>query len=319
MEIDQNPFDPASISSETAEFNESIQKLLSSAPPTYTLPPQKLRDDREAGKGLWPIEKLDCLEDRFIPGLDGKVPIRVYVPENVKGVYLHIHGGGFTLGRPYHQDVGLVAMADNCEVATVSVDYRLAPENPYPAAPDDCETVAVWLSENAMKEFGTNLILIGGESAGANLSVVTLLRLRDKHFFTGFSGANLLYGGYDLSMTPSARNWGESKNLVLTTKLMEWFHQNYTLVEKLTDPDISPLYADLTNLPPALFTIGTLDPLLDDSLFMHTRWTAANNQAELAAYPGGIHVFDAFPIEIARLANKRINEFIKQVIAESLK
>ena len=308
--LDPVLFDRKSISKETAEFNEGVDKLLSSLPPTYTFVPQQIRDDREAGKGLWPIKRLDDFKDKEVSGSAGKALVRSYVPEKVKAVYLHIHGGGFMLGRAHHQDEGLYAIANNCNVATVSVDYRLAPENPYPAGADDCEAAAVWLVENMKKEFNTEKIIIGGESAGANLAVVTLLRMRDKHGFTDFSGANLVYGVYDQSMTPSARNWGESPNLVLTTKLMHWFHSQYAPADMLKDPDVSPLYADLAHMPPALFSVGTLDPLLDDSLFMSSRWITAGNKGELALYPGGIHAFNAFPIELARQANKKIGEFV---------
>jgi len=310
--LDPVLFDKQSIRKETAEFNEGVDKLLSSLPPTYTLEPQKIRDDREAGMGLWPIKRLDGFEDKEVSGSAGKVPVRMYIPENVNAVYLHIHGGGFMLGRAYHQDEGLHAIANTCNVATVSVDYRLAPENPYPEGADDCEAAAVWVIENIQKEFNTEKIIIGGESAGANLSVVTLLRMRDKHGFTGFSGANLVYGVYDQSMTPSARNWGESPNYILTTKLMNWFHSQYAPADMLKDPDVSPLYADLSNMPPALFSVGTLDPLLDDSLFMSSRWITAGNEAILAIYPGGIHAFNAFPIELARRANAKMVEFIAE-------
>lgn len=308
--IDPKVFLPASISRETAEFNQDIHQLITAVPPTYTLPPQQIRDDREAGKGLWPVTKLDKVKDWSAPGPVGDVPLRVYTPETVKGVYLHIHGGGFMLGCAHHSDVGMVKLADTCNVATCSVDYRLAPEDPYPAGPDDCEAAALWLIENAKKEFGTDTLIIGGESAGANLSVVTLLRMRDRHGYNGFAGANLVYGVYDLSMTPSARCWGETPNYVLTTRLVEWFNSSYAAAEKYTDPDVSPLYANLADLPPALFTIGTQDPLLDDSLFMHARWLSAGNASELAIYPGGIHAFNAFPITIASQANERIEAFV---------
>ncbi len=313
--LDPALFLPKSIDEETRNFNDAIHKLLSAMPRTYTLSPQQIRDDREAGKGLWTVTRLDEVQDRFVPGPFGEIPIRVYVPEKVRGVYLHIHAGGFILGRAHHADIGLVSLANRCDVATFSVDYRLAPEDPYPAGPDDCEAAAVWLAENAKQAFGTEVLLIGGESAGANLSIVTLLRMRDKHGFTGFSGANLLYGIYDLTLTPSARKWGEVPNLILTTKLIEWFNENYVSSDHYADPSVSPLYADLENLPPALFTVGTMDPLLDDTLFMHSRWLAAGNRSELAVYPGGIHGFNTFPIKIASQANTRIVEFIKETLA----
>jgi acetyl esterase/lipase len=169
------------------------------------------------------------------------------------------------------------------------------------------------LAQNALSEFGTDRLVIGGESAGANLSAVTLLRMRDRHDFNGFCAAVLTYGGFDLSMTPSARNWGD-RPLILTTPLIEWFHECYASRDKLTDPDVSPLYAELADMPTALFTIGTLDPLLDDSLFMYARWMAAGNQAELAVYPGGIHAFNAFPLKAADRANQKIAEFISGAV-----
>jgi acetyl esterase len=312
--IDPGLFDAESIDAETSAFNKKIEKELSSLPQLYTIKPQIIRNARAAGHSIWgPIKRLEEAEDLVIHSSAGDVPVRVFRPDQAKGVYLHIHGGGFMLGRADHHDEALAAIGKECKVAVVSVDYRLAPENPYPAGPDDCETVAEWLVKNALSEFGTNRLIIGGESAGANLSVVTLIRMRDRHNFRGFSGAVLTYGAYDLTMTPSARRWGE-RNLILTTKLIEWFHKNYVSAERFSDPDVSPLYADLSSMPPALFTVGTLDPLIDDSLFMHMRWQTAGNPSELAVYPGGIHAFNAFPIELARIANTRISDFIRKAI-----
>jgi acetyl esterase/lipase len=308
--IDPRVFDPAAIDSETANFNLKIEKQLSSLPPVYTFQPQDIRAARAAGHSIWgPIRHVDGARDHEIAGPDGNIRLRLFVPEKIRAVYLHLHGGGFMLGQADHFDEMLDTIAQKCQVAVVSVDYRLAPENPYPAAPDDCEAAAVWLVDNCRTEFGTGKLIIGGESAGANLAAVTLLRMRDRHGFSGFCGAVLTYGAYDLAMTPSARNWGE-RNLILTTKLMRWFNQNYVPSGNFTDPGVSPLLADLRDMPAALFTIGTLDPLLDDSLFMHMRWLAAGGLSELAVYPGGIHAFDAFPLELARQANARIEQFI---------
>ncbi|MFQ5771711.1 MAG: alpha/beta hydrolase [bacterium] len=312
--IDPQLFDPAAIDPETAVFNARIEKELSNQPLLYTFEPQTIRDARAAGHSIFgPIKRLDEARDRVVAGPAGDIPIRVFMPKEIKGIYMHIHGGGFMLGTADQHDELLDGISKSCQVAVVSVGYRLAPENPYPAAPDDCEAVAVWLAENSSSEFGSNKLVIGGESAGANLSVVTLLRMRDRHDFTQFSGAILTYGGYDLSMTPSARQWGE-RYLILTTKIIEWFHENYAPAEKFLDPDVSPLYADLSRMPPALFTVGTLDPLLDDSLFMHKRWQAVGKTSELAVYPGGIHAFNFFPIGLAHKANARINEFITRAV-----
>ena len=307
-------FDPAAIDTETSAFNQKIEKELSSKQPLYTLEPQVIREARDAGLSVFgPVKHLDEVEDRVISGLQAEVSLRVYIPENVRGVYLHIHGGGFVLNRADYYDELLVKTGMACHVAVVSVNYRKAPENPYPAGTNDCEAAALWLVENCASEFGTEKLIIGGESAGANLSVTTLLRMRDRHNYRGFCRAVLNYGIYDLALTPSARRWGE-RNLILTTKLMEWFHEKYAPTAKYSDPDLSPLYADLAGLPPALFTVGTLDPLIDDSMFMHMRWQAAGNFSQLAVYPGGIHAFNAFSIELARKANARIYEFIKEEI-----
>jgi len=308
----ENPFVPEAVDEETRVFNERLEALLSTAPPFHTKTPREIREAQERGE-VWPgrITRLENGEDRVVSSPAGGVPVRVFVPEDVRGVYLHVHGGGFSMGRPYHNDILLDDTARKCSVAVVSVDYRLAPEDRYPAGADDCEAVAAWLAKNALAEFGSDRLVIGGESAGANLSAVTLARMRDRQGFTGFRAANLVYGCYDVGMTPSQRNWGD-RELIISTPTIEWIN-SYYLPENVDprDPDVSPLYGDLSGMPPALFTVGTLDPLLDDTLFMHARWQAAGNQAELAVYPGGTHLFNFFPIKLARTANERIQDFIR--------
>jgi len=91
------------------------------------------------------------------------------------------------------QDPMLERIADNTGQAVVAVEYRLAPEHPYPAGPDDCEAAAAWLVQNGKREFGTEALTIGGESAGGHLTAVTILRMRDRHGYTGFGGSNVVY------------------------------------------------------------------------------------------------------------------------------
>ena len=145
---------------------------------------------------------------------------------------------------------------------------------------------------------------------------MTLLRLRDRHGYSGFQAANLVYGVFDLSMTPSQRAFGDER-LILRTKDMAKFYEAFlSHGQDRRDPAVSPLYADLRGLPPALFTVGTRDALLDDSLFMHARWLAAGNRAELAVHPGGAHGFTLFPFALAAAANTRIEAFLTQAVSD---
>jgi acetyl esterase len=200
-------------------------------------------------------------------------------------------------------------------MAGVSVEYRLAPENPYPAAWDDCESAAAWLVKNAKKEFGTDVLTVGGESAGALLTAATLLRMRDRHGYTGFRAANLAYGVFDSSMTPSQLRSPDKGILVGRKSIVKFTEAYLPKGVDPRDPDVSPLYADLKNMPRAIFSIGTIDPLLDDTLFMYARWIAAGNEAELAVYPGAPHAFNNFPLPQGPEANARIDAYLKHAVA----
>jgi len=304
-----------SVLEETRQFNARLEELLATLPAVNVLGAAATRRARAEGRSLFPApEILPQGRDRAIPGRAGDVAVRVFVPERVEGVYLHIHGGGWVLGAANQQDVGLWRLATEARVAVVSVDYRLAPEHPFPAGPDDCEDAALWLVERARSEFGTDRLAIGGESAGAHLSVLTLLRLRDRHGVRGaFGAASLVYGCFDLSMTPSQRLWGD-RYLVLSSPIIHWYVDQFLPgvdPEAMRSPEISPLYADLTGMPPAQFVVGTLDPLLDDSLFMAGRWEAAGNESRLLVYPEAVHGFTLLPIQLAGHANKSQADFVR--------
>jgi acetyl esterase len=296
---------------ETRAFNEQLRALLVALPSTETVPPEVTRRARYEGRGVFPPPV-------FLPAArwldaDG-VRVRVLAPEAPRGVYLHLHGGGWTIGAPDLHDEWLSTIAESTGLAVASVEYRLAPEHPFPAGPDDCEIAARWLVGGGHLELGAPpLFAIGGESAGAHLAVLTLLRLREE---ATFAAANLVYGAYDLAGTPSRRRFTDA--LVLTGAVMDWFTGNFLPgldAEQRRAPEISPLYADLHDLPPALFSVGTLDPLLDDTLFMAARWQAAGNEAELRVYEEAVHGFNAFPIAVATLANEAQLEFLTRVAA----
>jgi acetyl esterase len=232
-----------------------------------------------------------------------QVPVRIIIPaeRETRGVYLEIHGGGFYLSSAARSDARNARLADAVGVAVVSVDYRLAPEHPWPAAPDDCETAALWLLEHAETRFRTTRLAIGGASAGANLAVTTLLRLRDKGLVAPFVGAALQFGAYDLSgQSPSGRVIAD-----------EFFIQAYAgTVTDRTNPDISPLFGDLEGLPPALLVVGTSDVLLEDNLAMAARLSAAGAEVDVRVYPESPHGFTSFPTAMAEAAMTGIESWL---------
>ena len=313
--------DEATLVAETRAFNVELERKLATMPPTNTLPPEESRRIRREGLGIWPapvfLEKARTIE---IDGPGGPIPLRIIAPDHEStGAFLHVHGGGWTLGEADMQDPRLDRLASATGLTVVSVGYRLAPEHPYPAGPDDCETAALWLrsDDGRATVAGAGPLAIGGDSAGGQLAAVTLLRLRDRHGITdAFGAAVFQYGGFDLSGTPSQRLWGE-RNLVLSEPIIDWFVDNFVPGadrEQRRDPDISPLYANLAAMPPAIFTIGTQDPLLDDTLFMEARWRAAGHATELRVWAEAPHGFVSLPMTVAEPALSAEHEFLRRTL-----
>jgi acetyl esterase len=268
-----------------------IEAQTSTMPSPHTFPVEVQRAGMAAGAEP---ERDDAVADTI-----AGIPVRILEPPRVDGTFLHIHGGGWTMGSNAFQDQRLWQFAAGANVRVISVDYRLAPEHPFPACIDDCLAVA--------REVADGRVVIGGESAGAHLSALVLTRVR-----TGFCGAHLAYGCFDLGMTSSQRTWGD-RNVILSTPIIRW-HVDQLLPglddDARRDPSISPLYADLDGLPPALFTIGTEDPMLDDSVLLAERWPGA----ELDVYEGGFHAFDLMPIRLAAIATDKQIDFVRRCI-----
>lgn len=224
------------------------------------------------------------------------VPCRVFEPEGPAPVtYLHFHGGGMILGAPEMNDLGNHDLMRRFGIAVVSVDYRLAPEHPYPAGPDDGVAVARELLQTG------GSLLIGGESAGGYMAAEVLLRIRDElGAIDQVLGANLVFGVFDWSRPPSQRGIRPMDGPdILTPEGIEFFTEMY--MPGRTDDErrlISPAFADLRGLPHALMSVGGADHLLDDTLVLATRWAAAGNEVELLVLPDMPHGFIGFSCEM---------------------
>ncbi len=260
----------------------------------------------------------------LLPPVDLRLPerpalgVRMIRPRSQpRAAMLHIHGGGFAFGDAAMDDENNSALSAALGIATISVGYRLAPAHPHPAALEDCEAAALWLIASGAPQLGTANLLIGGESVGAALSVLTLLRLRDRHSAAQrFRGASLVVGGYDFSKTPSQRASTDALFLSparLDATVAAAFPGRDA--EALRDPGISALYADLRGLPPAIFSVGSSDAVLDDSLFMAARWRAAGNRTQLEVYDQATHLFLREPTPVAAEARRRIAVFLESCYA----
>jgi acetyl esterase/lipase len=269
--------------------------------------PEELREVRAKRSAPSPADP-PAVEER-VEAAGARVPVRIFTPAGgrARGVYLDIHGGGFYMDSAARDDVRNRELADALRIAVVSVDYRLAPEHPWPAAPGDCEAAALWLVEHADARFGSSRLAIGGRSAGATLALATLLRLRDRGSVDGFTCAALQFGTFDSSaQTPAGRRIAD-----------EYFIQAYVgHVEDRTAPDISPLYGDLHGLPPALLVVGSKDVLLEDNLAMAGRLSAAGNDVELRIYPDAPHGFTGHPTAMARTALSGVESWLLERLAQ---
>lgn len=239
----------------------------------------------------------------------GEVPVRLTSPSSgdPRAAYLDIHGGGFFMDSAARSDARNALLADTLQVTVVSVEYRLAPEDPWPAAPDDCETAALWLIAEGGKVFGTERLLIGGTSAGATLAMTTLLRLRDRNLIHQVVAAVLQFGAYDLSgQSPGGRLYAD-----------EWFIQAYAgHIADRTKPDVSPLYGDLRGLPPTLLLVGELDVLLEDNLAMAARLSAAGNDVDLRVFPESMHGFTSHAVSMATAATNGVETWLADRLGE---
>jgi acetyl esterase len=301
--------DPALLAyvEEAREFNAKKAAVDGATPTPDPKTPEGLAQAR-AALAPRPAPPGPPARERIVEAGGREVTVRIMEPQErpPRGVLLDIYGGGFFMGSAKRGDTRNRFLADAAGIATVAVEYRRAPEDPYPAAPDDCETAALWLLGAAEDLFGTRRLAIGGASAGANLALTTLLRLRERGLADAFLATVLIYGAFDLSgRTPAGRAIADEPFLDLYLDG----------VEDRTDPDVSPIFGDLRDLPPALLVVGTEDVMFEDSLAMAGRLAAAGAEVELRVFPESPHGFASFPIAMGRAAIGGVASWLEERVS----
>lgn len=266
-------------------------------------------------------------ESVFVPSPDAvertiaDVPCRVFLPEEPpRAVYLHFHGGGMMLGAAVMNDIPNADLCKRFGLGVVSVEYRLAPEHPFPAGLDDCFAVASRLVERGPHALGSDRVLIGGESAGGYLAAAVALRIRDElDAIDHVAGLNLVFGIYDWGRSPSQRGDRPHEGPdLLDPDEIRFFADCYLpgrTEHERRDPAVSPLYADWRGMPPALMSVGTCDHLVDDTLMLAARSAAAGNEVDLFVAPDMPHGFMAFPCGMTDRWAERTNAWFADVLA----
>lgn len=247
------------------------------------------------------------------------VPVRILTgSRKPRAVVLDFHGGGWVIGNAQMNDALNIAIVKACEVAVVSVDYRLMPSHSLHDMLDDCLAAARWLLDGKADPAWSALpVLMVGESAGGHLAAATLLQIKARpQLLARIKGVVLYYGVYDLSGTPSVRAAGPD-TLLLHGPSMAGSMRMLTpgLGEELQrQAPLSPLYGALDGMPPALMVAGERDPLLDDTVLMAARWREVA-PVELHLLPEAAHGFIRFPIALARRMQARTHAWINERIA----
>ncbi|WP_298670644.1 alpha/beta hydrolase [uncultured Sphingomonas sp.] len=239
-----------------------------------------------------PVGDLAAIRDIAIPGPAGTIPARLYDARATRApgpVVIFFHGGGFVIGDVETHGSFTAEMARQLDLPVVSIDYRLAPEAPWPAAPDDCEAAARWIAGNPAElgRVATSLVL-SGDSAGGNLTIVVAMQLRDNPAALPVIAQGPIYPAADMTKDyPSFNQFAEG--FLLTRDGMIWFADHYAA--EPTHVKGSPMVGDLAGLPPAVIITASLDPIRDQGRAYAAALAQAGVPVSFREAKGNIHGF----------------------------
>jgi acetyl esterase len=284
-------------SASEADQNSQVQTVLQKLAAANALYPKTVEEGRRAFQIYASLagspEPVSRIENRKIPGPGGDLAIRLYAARTgaVLPIFIFFHGGGFVAGTLDDYDVPMRAVANRCACLVVSVAYRLAPENQFPAATKDAFAATQWVAAHAAEIGGDpRQIAVGGEGAGGNLAAVVTLKARD------LGGPPLVFQVLicpvlDATMLTKSRL--TSHDPIFSTDTMLAAEGAYIPHDvELMNPELSPLFAkDLRSLPPAFVITDKDDPLLDEANLYAEKLKEAGVSVHVLAYPRAIHGF----------------------------
>jgi acetyl esterase len=292
--IKPTPVPPSAVPWESTD--PQIKDVLDQMSAAGLLNPATLDQARQAflfySKFAGPPEQVFRVDDRFAPGPAGEISIRVYQPRAGSGlpIFVFFHGGGFVSGGLNTHDSPLRAITNRCDCIVVSVAYRLAPENHYPAATDDAYAATKWVAEHAQDIGGDpRRIAVGGDGTGGNLAAVVAQMARDRKG-PMLMYQVLIYPSLDPSML--TYSWIASRDPIQTSQaeLAQWSVYIPIGVDPAT-PYIAPVNGNLHNLPPAYMIVGTNDPARDEDRRYSGGLQAAGVHVDVVSFDNVVHGF----------------------------
>ena len=290
---------PAGVTAQTAEFLAKIAAL--DLPPMVELSPREAREQMEravAARDAPPLAIADTRELR-LPGPAGLIPARLYLPlrdaGGPPGLLVYYHGGGHVIGSLFSHDASARALCHYGGCAVLSIDYRMAPEDPFPAPVEDCYAALAWAAANAGRlGIDADRLAVGGDSAGANLATVVALMARDDPEGPALRHQCLIYPLVDYrcegaSYDEFAKGYG-----ILEAETMYWFRRHYLGDDPALHADwrASPLLAEsLAGVAPAHIIAAGCDVLRDEARAYAARLAGSGVSVEYREYPGVLHGF----------------------------
>ena len=290
---------------------KTVRNLLAAFPDMKDHSIQELRAQMEGWVGSFPLPEgvsVEAVDAGGVPGEWVKAP-----GARNDAAFLYLHGGGYALGSPATGRHLAAAFSEAAGTTILSLDYRLAPENPFPAAVDDAVAGYRWLLEQGL---APGKIAIGGDSAGGGLAVAALVALRGAGVPVPAAGI-CISPWADLTCSSDSYSTKSGSDPIIVHQDILWLASLYLGDQDPKTPLASPLFADLQGLPPLLIQVGSEEVLLNDSIGLDRRARQAGVDSTLEIWDDMIHVWHVFfhMLKEGRDAIARIGEYYKSRIS----